>query len=93
MTRYLNITGATAYLFVMEKSVLEKNHKKYFGFYIAYAKKLLDAKSMGTGVEQSEYWQYIKLCVEKHDMQSDKTVPCPAKEYYRILLERSEKKK
>ena len=84
MIRYLNITNAIAYLSVMEKSMLEKNHKKYFEFYIAYVKKLLDIKSKGADDDQSRYWQYIKPCAEKYYMKSNKTIPKPIKEHYTL---------
>ena len=92
LIEYLNVTNAIAYLFVMKDPVLEKDHKEYFGFYIAYAKTLLDVKNMGMGDDQSKYWRYIKQCVEKHDMKSDKTVPKLIEEYYRTL-KRTKKKK
>ena len=79
----MNIADAIAYLFVMEKPMLGKNHRKYFEFYIAYAKKLLNVKSRGMDDDQSKYWQYIKQCVDKYDMKSDKTIPEPIAKFFK----------
>ena len=74
---YLNITNVIAHLFVMEKSTLGKNNKERFEFYIAYAQKLLDVKNSSIDDNQYKYCQYIKQCVDKYDMKSDKTIPDP----------------
>ena len=83
MIRYLNITNAIAYLFVMEKSILGKNHKKYFEFYLAYAEKLLAVKNSSTENDQFKYWPYITPCIDKYDMQSDKSVPAPIQKFFK----------
>ena len=80
--RYLNITNAIAYLFVMEKSILGKNHKKYFEFYLAYAEKLLTVKNSNMDNDQFKYWPYITQCLDKYDMKSDKSVPVPIQKFF-----------
>ena len=82
MIGYLNMANAIAYLFVREKLMPGENHREYFKFYIAYAKKLLDLKNSSIDDDQFKYWPYIKQCVEKYDMKSNKTIPGQIETYY-----------
>ena len=81
VVHYLNITNAISYLFVMEKSML-KNHKNYFGFYIAYANKLLTLIQNTMESDQPTYWEYIKKCVDQYDMKATKKIPEAIKTHY-----------
>lgn len=81
MINYLNLVNAIAYLFTMKKSML-KNHKKYFEFYIAYGKKLLDIRNINHNDDQSKYWEYIVPCVSKYEMKTNKQIPKPIGELY-----------
>ena len=59
-----------------------KNHKKYFEFYIAYAKKLLDVRNIKHNDDQSKYWEYIVPCVSEYKMKSNKQIPIPIGKFY-----------
>ena len=78
--------------FFTERLMLDKIHKEYFESYIAYAEKLLHLKNCSTCNDQYKCWQYIKQCVDKYNMKSDKPIPEPIEEYYQTL-KRAKKKK
>lgn len=77
---YLNLVNSIAYLCTMKKSML-KEHKKYFEFYIAYGKKILDIRNVKYD-NQSKYWEYIGKCVLEYDMKCDKSIPESISECY-----------
>lgn len=63
------------------KKFMLKNHKKYFEFYIAYGKKLLDVRNIKHD-DQSKYLEYIVPCVSKYEMKSNKQIPRPIGQLY-----------
>ena len=42
----------------------------------------MDVKSVDVNNDQSEYWKYIKPCVDRYNMRSAKTVPAPIIEFF-----------